>query len=150
MSQSKVFESRILRECILHQVACVKIREDVRLVRGGPIRAKTEFDFAAGVKGQALFFDAKVCSKPKWNLASYVFAPQKIHQFYHLERVQDYGSKAGYLLWFPTLERITWVPVNLVIKCRASGVKDLTPETPGVRTQLDYHPLDLARLVLDV
>ncbi len=110
---------------------------------------KTDFDFAAGCEGHAIFFDAKSESGNTFNFKGRVLHKDKVHQFNKMREAWSMGNKAGYLIWFYDLKKITWAPIEVIDKMLEDGIKSLTPDSPGCITQDDFIVIDLGCLVLE-
>jgi hypothetical protein len=152
MSQWKDFEQRVYNETKLQGIFVSRIPTGCRIIRGGnPPKVqliKTDFDFTAGLPGAALFFDAKADSAKNFNFKSYVTRPKKLHQFKKMCEAADMGNLAGYLIWFYTLNQITFAPINVVRAMIREGAASLNPDTPGCRSQEDWLKLDLVSLCI--
>ncbi len=110
--------------------------------KGGVFRKKTDCDFAAGIKGQAYFFDAKVCAEPQFNVKSLILRESKVHQYQFLLSSFDRGSITGYLIWFYNERKIAWLPIENVDKVGAS----FTWENLLIGSQEDSTMINLERL----
>lgn len=152
MSQWKHFEQRVYNESNLLGIFVSRIPTGCRIIRPGkPPKVqlvKTDFDFCAGLNGQALFFDAKATDKGTFNFKSYVEAPKKVHQYTRMCQAHDMGNLAGYLIWFYDKRMITWAPIQLVRAMLREGGKGINPDTPGCRSQEDWKKLDLVELCI--
>jgi penicillin-binding protein-related factor A (putative recombinase) len=144
----KQFENRIQTEANLnHSTMLVRIRDDVDVFRGKVIRRKSEFDFAASIDGQAVFFDAKVTQDQGWNLKEYILAQKKIHQWIALQDAFDKGAVAGYLIWFQQHDTIVWASVPCIRGLMTKGEKALTISSQGVSIQSVNNPINLQGLM---
>jgi hypothetical protein len=150
MDYWKQFENRIYKESWARGIFVSQIPTGCRIVyRGGRKSIQlvtTDFDFAAGVSGRAMFFDAKADAGKNFNFKSHVSRPSKHHQMLKLLSAHDMGSAAGYLIWFYNLKQITWAPIRTVHLMIRDGAKSLNPDTPGVRSQEDWLALDIGKL----
>lgn len=152
MDPWRQFENRIVKESLLKNIFVSQIPTGCRIVwRNGRKHmqlVKTDFDFASGFKGRAIFFDAKAEGSNTFNFRMHCLSENKLHQFRKLLDAEAMGNAAGYLIWFYHLKKITWVPIGLVNTLQLAGHKSLTPNTPGVRSEDDFIALDIGKLAL--
>lgn len=147
MSQWRDFEKRILHDLNLGMF-CTQIPSAISQTRGGFVRKKTDFDFAACVDGKALFFDAKACGKEGFYLKDQVFNEKKIHQFNALSRAEEAGAFAGYLVWFYQKKIIAWISVQAVLNAVQLGAKALDERSVDkLKFQKDGDPINFRRLL---
>ena len=97
------FEAIIEIPARRESVGVVKIPSSCRWVGARVVPMKSPFDFVMCRDGVSVFFDAKSTS-------SKTFASSKIelHQLAHLERLANAGSRAGYVVYFATLDRVVF------------------------------------------
>lgn len=139
------FENRILAETRLHQgETCFRLHDQLRRnARGETFQLKSEFDFIGSVDGRMVCLDAKTTQNEGWNLATYVTAPKKIHQWNELRDAAKKNVRAGYLVWFVPQRTIVWASVNCVENLIRSGLKDLKPDSPYAWAKADHVPISL-------
>lgn len=141
------FEIRILTECQMSGLTVWQIPTEVRVLQKSSIRVKSHPDFACGILGFALFFDAKVTTKNEWDLKKYCFHEDKLHQYQKLESATETNCMAGYLIHFSNLEKITWVPISFIKDQIKRGVFKVTPEIHGLVSQDSNKPISLKMLL---
>lgn len=149
----KQFEDRIMKESWARNIFVSQIPTGCRPIFSGGRRrlrlvmVKTDFDFCAGCQGLAVFFDAKAQGKRTFNFRTHVNRDKTLHQYRKLLAANSMNNAAGYLIWFYELKKIVWAPISVVYELEQAGVKSLTPDTPGVRSQDDFIVIDLTKLV---
>lgn len=146
MKLSNQFEDRIHRETWARGHYCARIPTGARVLGKGKVAMiKTPFDFAAGVHGKAVFFDAKSTAEGTFNIGSKVMATKSSHQFHQLMEAHRAGSVAGYLIWFyaPFLRYITWVPITVMARPQLVSIR---PGMSGTTSIDDNRQIDLAVL----
>lgn len=138
------FEKRIGQELNLQRNTVVaQIPSHMNQSKGRVFRKKTDCDFAAGVDGRAVYFDAKVCAEPRFNANSLILRESKIHQYRFLKSALEKGSIGGYLIWFYGQRKIVWLPVEMVDNINRSFAWD----DARMRSQDDDKPIDLKALI---
>lgn len=142
------WEKRIITECGVQQITCVKIPTEIRGFFGSGKKAavRSFVDFAVGCDGKAIFFDAKVTQDSVWNLRKYVFNEKSIHQYHSLIGARNNSNLAGYMILFWLHKRISWVPIDVIERCYNNGIASITYETEGVKTVLECDPMPLREM----
>jgi penicillin-binding protein-related factor A (putative recombinase) len=141
------FENRIMEESKYFRIGCVQVPSGVRISGAKTFRFKTKFDFAAGVKGKAVFFDAKTCGEDAFNFKSLAIRDKKKHQFDSLVEIREFGNQAGYLIWFYKHRIIAWADVAVIKTMIEEGKKSVAYNDSGLRYKSDDLPIDLEDFV---
>lgn len=144
-----LFEKMIVRDCRMKAYTIIKIREEFVGVYSlkAPIQKRTEFDFACGIHGKSLFFDAKFINQKKLNIKTYIMNSKKIHQFYNLMDCYNRDDNAGYLVYFYPIKTITWFPIHVLDRAvHIDKDKYLSPDIKGSVSQSAHSIIDLKAL----
>lgn len=105
------FEQIIQLPARRESVSVIKIPSGCRWVRGPgrtlAVPTKTPFDFVFIRDGVPVFFDAK-------STTGKTFSASKVtpHQLFHMLRCHEAGARAGYIVYFQTLDRIVFFAVE--------------------------------------
>jgi penicillin-binding protein-related factor A (putative recombinase) len=123
------FERLISSVAAHERIACVQIPAGSRTVRGPGgqlvnIGQRSPFDFILAYQGLAAFFDTKSTEACTFG-ASMI----KNHQLYALQKLEDQGMVAGYLILFDRQNAgfVRWVPAHVLASKRKGesvSVKD--------------------------
>lgn len=149
MDDWKEFERRILEEGNLKSNTYVaRLPSEAVQTKSGFIRRKTPFDFAAGIKGKAAFFDAKSTALQRIYITDVLTKKKAIHQFHELEKAREKGSLAGYLIWWKPLNLYSFVHISTIQTLIKDKIKTIDPNTKDVTSQSDAFPIDLEKLII--
>jgi penicillin-binding protein-related factor A (putative recombinase) len=141
------FEKRCKEDLQLGGHAVTHVPSHLQQTKYGSVRKKTDCDFAAGINGRAVFFDAKVCGEARFNIKSLILRPDKIHQYWFLIGAVEKGSVGGYLIWFYDKKKIVWLPAENIHRLTQDSEKSIGIDSPEVRTQDDDKPIRLDQLI---
>lgn len=75
------------------------------------IRVKSPFDFIAHKKGECIYFDAKTCEGK-----TFVYSKINQEQLKNLNRLQESGFKAGYIIEFRDSAKIVFASAETLLK----------------------------------
>ena len=144
------FESRIKHDLLATGHVVTHIPSALIKTKGGTHRQKTDCDFSAAWRGEAIYFDAKACGEATFNLESLVFRESKVHQFNFLIDACNKNCKAGYLIWMYDKGLILWADVHVIATLRLNGVKSLDENTFLINSMKDDKPINLGDLLWGV
>jgi hypothetical protein len=149
MNYGAEFEKQVEEHSEARGYTCVKIPEEIRGFhgRGRGAQVRTRFDFAAGIKGTACFFEAKACGEGTFNFKSRVLSAKKRHQFMALKAAESNGNKSGYLIWFYNHKAYVWASSKCIQSLMDEGHNSLSPKSPYITTKPDDKPIDLMELM---
>ena len=77
-----------------------------------------------------------------------MFHKKKIHQWRALSHCHEKEAIAGYLVYFYSINTISWVSVASINFAYNNGHKKITPESQFVSSQPDNEAINLKKLVL--
>jgi len=133
------FEHMVSSVAHVEGIACVRIPDGSRMVRGRTgalvnIGQTSPWDFCMAYRGAAAFLDTK-CTEDMTFAASKI----KSHQLYALQKMEDQGCLAGYLILFDRTGpgMIRFVPASMLVTIK-KGQSINSAHGIGLGTQFNF------------
>lgn len=121
------FENSIEWQCNIQNVLFIKIPLGARRVpmRAGGLRGliavKTPFDYVLVQNGKVCFIDCKT-----FDQSTISYSMLTTHQVLALNKVDDYGGRAGYLVWHRDVNKVCFYGAKLLFGLKKRQSLDIS------------------------